>query len=71
MKFHSIREAEKNLLIKLHYCLTDVQLADIITKTFSKSRLEFLRMKLGLSRQVSRRSVRIIYKILPLTKKKN
>ena len=40
MKFHSIREAEKNLLIKLHYCPTDVQLADIMTKALPRSRLK-------------------------------
>jgi hypothetical protein len=39
VKFHSIREAEKNLLVKLHYCPTDIQLADIITKALPKSRL--------------------------------
>ncbi|RVW94557.1 Retrovirus-related Pol polyprotein from transposon RE1 [Vitis vinifera] len=50
VKFHSIREAEKNSLVKLHYCSTDVQLADIMTKTLPKSRLEFLRLKLGMSR---------------------
>ena len=49
VKFHSIREAKKNLLIKLHYCPTDVQLDDIMTKALPRSRLEFLRMKLGLS----------------------
>ncbi|KAL6331879.1 hypothetical protein AAG906_020226 [Vitis piasezkii] len=50
VKFHSIREAEKNSLVKLHYCSTDVQLADIMTKAFPKSRLEFLRLKLGMSK---------------------
>jgi hypothetical protein len=50
VKFHSIRDGEKNLLIKVHYCLTDIQLADIMTKALPKSRLEFLRMKLGLSK---------------------
>jgi hypothetical protein len=50
VKFHSIREAKKNLLIKLHYYPTDVQLADIMTKALSRSRLEFLRMKLGFSK---------------------
>ncbi|RVW23150.1 Cycloartenol synthase [Vitis vinifera] len=46
VKFHSIREAEKNSLVKLHYCSTDEQLADIMTKGLPKSRLEFLRLKL-------------------------
>ncbi|KAJ9674470.1 hypothetical protein PVL29_023803 [Vitis rotundifolia] len=50
VKFHSIREAEKNSLVKLHYCSTDVQLADIMTKARPKSRLEFLRLKLGMSK---------------------
>nr|CAN72453.1 hypothetical protein VITISV_008931 [Vitis vinifera] len=50
VKFHSIREAEKNSLVKLHYCSTDVQLADIMTKGLPKSRLEFLRLKLGMSK---------------------
>ncbi|RVX01546.1 Pleiotropic drug resistance protein 3 [Vitis vinifera] len=38
---------EKNSLVKLHYCATDEQLADIMTKGLPKSRLEFLRLKLG------------------------
>ena len=50
VKFHSIREAEKNSLVKLHYCSTDEQLADIMTKGLPKSRLEFLRLKLGMSK---------------------
>ena len=50
VKFHSIREAEKNSLVKLHSCSTDVQLADIMTKALPKSRLEFLRLKLGMSK---------------------
>ena len=50
VKFHSIRETEKNSLVKLHYCSTDVQLADIKTKALPKSRLEFLRLKFGMSK---------------------
>jgi hypothetical protein len=50
VKFHSIKKDEKNLLIKLHYCPTNIQLADIMTKALPRSRLEFLRMKLGLSK---------------------
>ena len=50
VKFHSIREAEKNSLVKLHYCSIDEQLADIMTKGLPKSRLEFLRLKLGMSK---------------------
>ncbi|KAJ9678984.1 hypothetical protein PVL29_021029 [Vitis rotundifolia] len=51
VKFHSIREAEKNSLIKLHCCSTNVQLANIMTKALPKSRLEFLRLKLGMSKE--------------------
>ncbi|KAL6315072.1 hypothetical protein AAG906_030925 [Vitis piasezkii] len=50
VKFHSIREAEKNSLVKLHYCSTNEQLADRMTKGLPKSRLEFLRLKLGMSK---------------------
>ena len=50
VKFHSIRETEKNSLVKLHYCSTDLQLADIKTKALPKSRLEFLRLKFGMSK---------------------
>ncbi|RVW53763.1 Retrovirus-related Pol polyprotein from transposon TNT 1-94 [Vitis vinifera] len=50
VKFHSIREAENNSLVKLHYCSTDVQLVDIMTKALPKSRLVFLRLKLGMSK---------------------
>ena len=50
VKFHSIRETEKNSLVKLHYCSTDVQLVDIMTKALPKSRLVFLRLKLVMSK---------------------
>ena len=50
VKFHSIREVGNNSLVKLHYCSTDVQLADIMTKTPPKSMLEFVRLKLGMSK---------------------
>jgi hypothetical protein len=50
VKFHAIREAEKNLLIKVHHCPTEVQLADLMTKALSPARLEFLKMKIGMSK---------------------
>lgn len=50
VKYHSIREAEKNCLIKVHYCSTDVQLADIMTKALPRSRFEYLRRKLGMNK---------------------
>ena len=36
VNFHSIREAEKNSLVKLHYCSTDKQLADIMNKALNQ-----------------------------------
>ena len=48
VKFHSLREAEKNQLIKIVHCSTDVQLADLMTKALPRARLEFLRLSLGL-----------------------
>ncbi|RVW99216.1 Retrovirus-related Pol polyprotein from transposon TNT 1-94 [Vitis vinifera] len=48
--YYDKKEAEKNSPVKLHYCSTDVQLADIMTKALPKSRLEFLRLKLGMSK---------------------
>ena len=44
VKFHSLREAEKNQLIKIIHCSTDVQLADLMTKALPRSRLEFLKL---------------------------
>ncbi|KAL6325072.1 hypothetical protein AAG906_022280 [Vitis piasezkii] len=35
---------------RMHYCSTDEQLVDIMTKGLPKSRLEFLRLKLGMSK---------------------
>ena len=34
--------------IDIFYCSTEVQLADLMTKALPKSRLEFLRLKLGI-----------------------
>ena len=48
VKFHALREAEKNLFIKILHCPTEVQLADLMTKGLPRSRLEMLRMKLGM-----------------------
>ncbi|RVW91591.1 Copia protein [Vitis vinifera] len=48
--YYDNKETEKNSLVKLHYCSTDVQLVDIMTKALPKSRLEFLRLKLGMSK---------------------
>lgn len=50
VKFHAIREAEKNLLIKVHHCSTEVQLADLMTKALPPTRLEFLKTRMGMSK---------------------
>lgn len=57
-KFHSIREAEKNSPVKLHYCSIVVQLLDIMTKALPKSTLEFSRMKLGLSKKTQKTALK-------------
>lgn len=46
VKFHVLREAEKNLFIKILYCPIEVQLADAMTKALPLSKLEFLKMRL-------------------------
>jgi hypothetical protein len=48
VKFHSLREAEKNMFIKVLHCSTDIQLADLMTKALPGPRLEFLKMQLRL-----------------------
>ena len=65
VKFHSLREAEKNKLIKITYCSTDVQLADLMTKALPKSRLEFLRMNLGLFKASLKEECQNVHEMLP------
>ena len=43
VKYHSIREAERNKEISLMHCSTNDQLADILTKPLPKERLQMLR----------------------------
>ena len=50
VKFHAIREAGKNLLIKVHHCSTEVQLTDLMTKALPPTRLEFLKTRIGMSK---------------------
>ncbi|KAL5770613.1 hypothetical protein ACOSP7_014767 [Xanthoceras sorbifolium] len=51
VKFHSIREAEKEGEIKMLYCKSELQLADIFTKSLTSFRFEFLRGLLGVSKR--------------------
>lgn len=54
VKFHSIREAEKNKEVKLVYCSSEVQIADILTKALPKARFHKLRSMLGVSSKNSK-----------------
>ena len=47
IKFHAIREAEREEEVQLMHCDAKDQLADIFTKGLQKSRFEVLREKLG------------------------
>jgi len=44
---HYIRELVHDRTITLHYCLTEDQIADIFTKSFTEKRFSFLRSLLG------------------------
>nr|KYP38315.1 Copia protein [Cajanus cajan] len=47
VKFHAIREAEKNGDVQLTYCRSGEQLADILTKALPSAKFNKLRSKLG------------------------
>ena len=47
VKYHAIREAERNGEVKLVHCSSDDQLADILTKVLPKNRFETLRERLN------------------------
>ena len=47
VKYHAIREAERNGEVKLVHCSSDDQLADILTKALPKNRFETLRERLN------------------------
>jgi len=49
IKYHSIREAERENEVHILYCCGEDQLADIFTKALQKQRFELLRAKLGVS----------------------
>ncbi|KAF2323330.1 hypothetical protein GH714_034668 [Hevea brasiliensis] len=51
VKFHSIKEAEKNIEIKMMHCRSEEQLADIMTKHLPRARFEVLREILGVSKK--------------------
>ncbi|XP_015170395.1 uncharacterized mitochondrial protein AtMg00810-like [Solanum tuberosum] len=51
VKFHAIRQAEKDGEIQLVHCSSDQQIADIMTKALPKGKFEVLRAKLGVSKK--------------------
>ena len=51
VKYHAIKEAERNEEVKLVHCSSEVQLADILTKSLPKNRFETLREELSVSRK--------------------
>ena len=51
VKYHSIREAERNEEVKVLHCSSEIQLADVMIKALPRIRLEFLKLKLGMSKQ--------------------
>ncbi|EOX93870.1 Cysteine-rich RLK (RECEPTOR-like protein kinase) 8 [Theobroma cacao] len=50
VKYHSIREAVKNLDIEVHYCCSNEQYADIMTKSLSNNQFMCMRSNFGVSK---------------------
>ncbi|KAL0455907.1 UNVERIFIED_CONTAM: Copia protein [Sesamum latifolium] len=51
VEFYAIWEPERNGEVELIHCNSDVQVADILTKSLSKGRFEVLRAELGVLRK--------------------
>lgn len=47
VKYHAIRDTEKNGEVSVQHCTSDQQLDDIMTKMLPKLRFEYLRSKLN------------------------
>ena len=52
VKFHAIREVEKNGEVNLVHCCSENQIANILTKALSKAKFEELRSRLGVSKKI-------------------
>ena len=57
IKLYFLREVQKEGEIILHYCRTEDQTADVLTKALSKARFEVLRNKLGLYSNQSKEEI--------------
>lgn len=49
IRFHALRDAEKNGEVKLVHCISEDQQADILTKALSTKKFEFQRLMQGVS----------------------
>jgi len=49
IRFHALRDAEKNDEVKLVHCISEDQQADILTKALSSKKFEFQRLLQGVS----------------------
>ncbi|KAH9666120.1 Integrase catalytic domain-containing protein [Citrus sinensis] len=56
IKYYFVREVQMNDEVRLVYCKTEDQLADILTKGLSKSRFELLKKRIGAAAKIARRS---------------
>ncbi|GJT32634.1 retrovirus-related pol polyprotein from transposon TNT 1-94 [Tanacetum coccineum] len=46
VKYHAIREAEKNEEVKLKYCTSETQLADMLTKSITGKKLNYIKAQI-------------------------
>ncbi|GJU64173.1 hypothetical protein Tco_1246008 [Tanacetum coccineum] len=46
VKYHAIREAEKNREVKLKYCTSETQLANMLTKSITRKKLNYFKAQL-------------------------
>ncbi|KAL5768203.1 hypothetical protein ACOSQ2_014986 [Xanthoceras sorbifolium] len=51
VKFHAIREAQRNSEVKMIHCRSEEQVADIFTKALASGQFNVLRAKLGVCKK--------------------